>query len=184
MKLRLISKRRTRASRPKNHGAIPRDWLASVPSRPRRPRKLIAGRMVMVRNAASATNGKGRALIVRHAGDSTGLRLGRFDLRSRMGKEFTLRTAALVHHLGGAAAVSVPQRILVDRAVRLGLLVETAWDELSRMGVFRRRGELRAAFAAFRSAVMDERATLTLLGLESRARDLPRLKDLLSEDRS
>jgi hypothetical protein len=87
--------------------------------------------------------------------------------------------AVLVDHLGGADAVSAPQRILVDRCVRLGLLVETSWDELQRAGVFK-RGEVRAAFAAFRSVALDERATLTALGLESRARNLPRLSDVLN----
>jgi len=126
----------------------------------------------------AAGNAKPRAIVIRHAGDSQALRLGRFDLRTLMGKEYVRRTQALVEHLGGPDSVSVPQRILVDRAVRLGLIVETAWDELQRTGVFK-RGEIRAAFAAFRSVVMDERATLALLGLESRARAIPRLADVV-----
>jgi hypothetical protein len=96
-----------------------------------------------------------------------------------MGKEYLARVAALTNHLGGSEALSVPQRTLVDRAARLGLIVETSWHELADHGVFR-NGEPVPALAAFRSALADEREVLRILGIERRERVVRSLSDVLA----
>jgi hypothetical protein len=82
-------------------------------------------------------------------------------------------------HLGGD--LTAPQRVLVDRAARLGLLVELAADELSRAGAFK-RGQPTAAFDAFRRVQADEERVLKLLGLEQVVTEL-RLADVLGGKR-
>jgi hypothetical protein len=134
--------------------------------------------MQPVKNTASAANGKGRAVVIRHGGESTAIRLGRFDLRSSLGKQYRSRVEALVTHLGGADAVTIPQARLIDQAARLCLLTETAWDELSKTGAFR-NSEPTAALHAFLRLIGEERAVLVTLGLQRREKAIPRLSDVL-----
>ena len=174
MKLRLISREPISAN--------PTPDTKQLHLRPPRLRFRRGNRLVPVKNSASARNAVGKAIILKHAGDSRALRLGRFDLRSTMGKEYRDRVAALVAHLGGVDAVSTPQRTLVARAARLGLLVEIMWDELSRTGALS-NGDLTSAFHGFLRAVGDEERVLRLLGIERRARTVPDLDAYLRAKR-
>jgi hypothetical protein len=134
--------------------------------------------LVPIKNSASASNARPKTIRFTHAGYSGALRLGRFDLRSTMGREYRDRVAALIVHLGGADALSTPQRTLVDRAARLGLLVENMWDELSRTGTLK-KGETTSAFHGFLRVVADEERVLRLLGLERRTKTVPDLDTYL-----
>jgi hypothetical protein len=176
MTVRLVRKRRTSASRPKNRHALPKDWLNSVPDRDSRPRRLVNGRSVPVKNTASADNARSRAIVVRHGAGSQALRLGTFDLRSTMGKAYRARVVELTSHTGGDP--NAVQHTLIDHGARLHLLTQLAWDELSRSGAFR-GGEPTPANDAYRRAAADERAVLLLLGLDRKAKDIPDLADYL-----
>lgn len=136
---------------------------------------------IRIKRPDAAANAKGRAIVIRHGADSEAMRLGRFDLRSSMGREHRARVQALVDHLGGLDAISRPQRILVDRAARLGLIVETAWHELSKKGAFK-DGAPTAALHAFLRLIGEERSVLVTLGLQRREKAIPRLSDLLKGD--
>jgi hypothetical protein len=132
---------------------------------------------VPIKNAASAKNARAKAIVVRHAGESAALRLGRLDLRSTLGRAYRSRVEALIAHLGGADAVSIPQLALVNQAARLRLLVEIAWTELTKTGALR-NGEPRPALDVFRRLAADEREVLRTLGLKRVAREL-RLADVV-----
>jgi hypothetical protein len=157
-----------------------KDWRDSIPNAPQRRRKLRDGHKVPIKNPASAANGKAKAVVIRHGGESTALRLGRFDLRSSLGKQYRSRVEALVAHLGGADAVSVPLRSLVDQAARLHLLVGIAWTELSKTGAFL-KGEPTPALHAFLRLIGEERSVLVTLGLERKAREVPDLQTYLEQ---
>ena len=178
MRLRPKRQRRIAASRPKNRGTLPTDWVNSLPDRPSRPRRLEGGRAVPVKNTTSAKNGRSKAITVRHAGESNAPRLGKFDGRSAAGQDHRKWVKEYTEHLGGS--LSAPQRVLVDRLARLHVLVGLASDELSKAGAFK-RGQPTAAFDAFRRVQADEERVLRLLGLKQVARNLPRLSDLLGD---
>lgn len=166
---------------PRGKSAIPEDWRESLRALPRRLRRRENGRLVQIKNTASARNAKGRSIVIRHGAGSDALRLGTFDLRSTMGREYRARMQGLVEHLGGADAISAPQRTLVDRAARLGLIVETSWAELSKSGAFR-DGEPTAALHAFLRLIGEERSVLLTLGLARREKTVRSLSEVLSSE--
>ena len=151
----------------------------AAPARPRVVRKRVNGRDVRLRRPDAAANARTKkVMILGHGASSRALMHGALDQRTRVGRAYRAHEAALVAHLGGAEAVTVPQRSLIDQAARLHLLGKIAWAELQRTGAFR-AGELVPAFDAFRRAAADERAVLALLGLERKTQQLPSIEDYL-----
>ncbi len=158
-----------------------KDWADSIPGKPTRRHRLDpegGKRLVPVRNEASAKNGRGRSVVVKHGGDSSTLRLGRFDLRSTLGKRYAERIAELRAHVG-EDALTPPLATYVDQAARLHLLALLAWSEIERGGGAFRRGELRPAVDAYRRIAADEREILRALGLGRRVQAVPDLDEYL-----
>jgi len=153
-------------------------WRDSIPNKPTRPRRLANGKYVPVRNTASRANGRGKTVIVKHAGDSHALRLGRLDMRSDMGKMFQSRVQLLTQHLGGPSELTVPQSTLVEHCARLYLLRRAAWDEVMRSGAYR-DGVPRPAVDSYRRVAGDEVEVLKLLGIERRVKQVPDLDSYL-----
>lgn len=145
--------------------------------RPRRRGRRKDG-VLDFRARTSAKNAKPRKiLLVGHGTKSQALRRGTLDLRSRAGKAYQATVAALSAHLGND--ISAPQKALIDQAARLRLMTQFAWAELGRTGLFKKNGDLVAAFDAYRRCAADERAVLTLLGIERLVKDVPTLQDYL-----
>ncbi len=140
------------------------------------------GRFRKVIRRDAARNARPKKLLLRHGGNSRALRYADLDLRSTAGREYRARVQALTTHLGGAEAVSTPQRILIDHAARLHLLGRLAWDELSRTGAFK-DGNPRPAYDTYRRAAADERSVLTVLGIERKAKYVPDLHDYIKRKR-
>ena len=157
-------------------------WKDSIPDRPTRPRRRLAnGRYVPVRNVASRANGKSRAVVVHHAGDSVALKHVRFDMRSAVGKAYRQSIDELTSHLGGPGEVSAVERRIIDNVSRLLVVKLLAQAELNKSGPFK-RGEPTAALEAYRRAIADETYMLRLLGVKRRAKQLS-LGQVLLEDR-
>lgn len=154
-------------------------WRASVPSRPTRPHRVDpeGGRLVPVRNTASAQNGKVKPVFVRHAGESRSLRLGRLDKRSALYREYSARVAELTAHVGHPSAT---QRTLIAHASRAAIIASAAWSEVVRHGAFDASGEMTPALRAWAKASAEERAALATLGYESHANRTPALSDYLA----
>src|SRR4051812_43783533 len=94
---------------------------------PRRRRR-EAGRLVPVKNASSARNARSKKI-----GSSRALQraLQRpLDKRFAIYKTFQAHVAGLEAHLGGEAALSTPQRALVEQAARQALLEACTFGEL------------------------------------------------------
>jgi hypothetical protein len=145
-----------------------------------RKRRRKDGRDVPVKNAASATNARARKIaITGHGGSSRTLLHGGLHLGSRVGRAYLARCSALVAHVGGQP--SEVQRALIDQAARLHLLANMAYGELLRVGAFKKSGDVRAAFDAYRKAASDERDVLRLIGIERRAAPVPSLQDYLEQ---
>src|SRR5436190_23759485 len=124
----------------------------------RRKRRRQGGRLVPVKNGASAGNGRPKKLHISGPGTSSrALLQGSFHLGTRLGKTWRDRCAALTAHLGGQP--SEAQRILIDHAARLHLLCQFAWAEVLNRGAFD-KGTPRPAVDAFRRAAADEREVL------------------------
>lgn len=100
------------------------------------------------------------------------------DQRTVVGKAFRARIDALTSDLGGN--LTTAQTTLVDRTCRLSILAQLAWNELARVGVLNKRGDVVAAFDVFLRVVRDERDILRLLGLERRAKPVPDLQEYLN----
>lgn len=143
--------------------------------RPRRKR--IGGRLVRVKNGASAANAKPKRVYITHAGGSRALLKDPLDLRSTIGRAHRQFCEELSAHVGGD--LSVPQARLIDHASRLRLIATIAWGELWRRGMFDGKGTPRPALDAFRRAAADERSVLQLLGIERREKPVKTLQDLL-----
>ena len=150
--------------------------------RRRRPKGwlLRQGHLVRPKNATSASNAKPAVKFVTHGGGSSLLN-DRIDQRTRVGKAYTSYKAALVQHLGGEAAVTVPQRLLVDQAARLQLLVELAWAELRRKDAFSPDGAVAPAYEALIRSQRELRAVLEVLGLKRYEQSIPALADYIEE---
>ena len=146
--------------------------------RPRIPlRKRMNGQLVRVKNAASASNGKPhKSVITGHGANSRVLKRAALHRGSTLGREYAAQCEALSAHLGGAP--STPERLLIDQAARIHLLVQFAWAELLRAGAFH-EGEPRPAFDAFRRAAADQREVLRLLGIERRTKPVPALHEYI-----
>lgn len=155
-------------------------WKDSVPDRPTRPHRLQGERLVPVRNTASAKNGKARAVFVKSMGESQGLRLGKLDRRSKIGKRYQTRVQELTQHLGGPSELTAPLATFVDQASRLYLLRLAAWSEIERLGAFN-KGELRPAVDAYRRIAADEREVLRTLGLHRAVKPVPSLDEYLRD---
>ena len=144
-----------------------------------RPRRREGGRLVPVRNAASATNAKARKITINgHGGTGRTLLHGGLHRGSRVGRAYLARYTALVAHVGGAP--SEVQRALCDQAARLHLLANLAYAELLRVGAFKPSGDVRAAFDAYRKAASDERDVLKMLGIKAEPAPVPSLADFLA----
>jgi hypothetical protein len=145
---------------------------------PRIPRRKRAnGQLARVKNPASAANGKPhKSVITGHGANSRVLKRASLHRGSALGREYAAQCEALTAHLGGAP--SDPERLLIDQAARIHLLVQFAWAELLRAGAFH-EGEPRPAFDAFRRAAADQREVLRLLGIERRTKPVPDLHSYL-----
>lgn len=132
-------------------------------TRPQRRRQRRNGRLVPVKHRPYA---RPAVRFISHGGSRALLREA-LDRRTSAGKAYAVRLNALAAHLGGHAALSVPQQALIDQAARLHLLGLFAWAELTRAGLFA-KGLPRPAFDVYRRAAADEREVLRLLGLERR----------------
>ena len=148
----------------------------------RKLRRRRDGRLLPVKNQASAANARPKKVEVHHAGGSKVLLHAAFDMRSAVGKAYQARVDELVAHLGGTEMVTAPQRTLIDHAARLRLLALLAWDEISTGGAFR-EGEPTSAFDAYRRVSADERDVLRTLGLERRTKSVPDLDTYLRAKR-
>ncbi len=126
----------------------------------------------------SAANARPAVKFVSHGRGSDLLR-DRLDLRTRVGKSYAQLKAALVQHLGGETEVSAPQRLLVDQAARLQVLVALAWHELNRVPPFRKDGSVAPAFDALIRSQRELRPLLETLGLKRHTKELT-LGDYLS----
>jgi hypothetical protein len=136
------------------------------------------GQLVRVKNPASAANGKPhKSVITGHGANSRVLKHAALHRGSTLGREYAAQCEALTAHVGGAP--SEAQRLLIDQAARIHLLLQFAWAELLRAGAFN-EGEPRPAFDAFRRAAADQREVLRLLGIERSPQPVPDLHSYLS----
>lgn len=126
----------------------------------------------------SAGNARPAVKFVTHGGSSA-LLSDRIDLRTREGRAYVQYKGALVQHMGGDTAISVPQRLLVDQAAKLQLLVGLAWHELNRVPPFRKDGSIAPAFDALIRAQRELRSLLETLGLKRHTKELS-LSDYLA----
>ena len=126
----------------------------------------------------AAANARPRKLMVTHALQAGSILRDPLDGRGVLGKAHKARVVALTSDLGGD--LSTAMATLVDRASRLHLLVQLAWNELSRSGPFKEGSPVPAVEAYFR-AISHERTTLQMLGLERRARPAQDLQGYLAE---
>lgn len=140
----------------------------------RKLRRRIGGSLVPVKNPASAGNAKPKKIVVVHAGGSRALSRAAFDMRSTVGKAYRARVDELTAHLGGPDMVTVPQRIFVEHAARLGVLALLALEEINRSGAFS-GGDARPALDVYRRLAADEREVLRTLGLERKVKQVPDL---------
>jgi hypothetical protein len=139
-----------------------------------RLKRRINGQLARLKRPDAAGNARPLVKYVSH-GAGSGLLRDPLDRRTRVGKAYHAHLAALAAHVGGDP--NTVEIELIDQAARLALLVDIAWGETVRTGVVS-DGQLSPAFAAFLAAARDQRAVLTLIGLERRIKDVS-LRDLL-----
>ena len=134
------------------------------------------GRLERVKRPDAAGNSRPKKVHILTGSQSRALLYGALDRRTQAGKQHVRQCAALAAHVGGDPTAA--QLRLIDQAARLHLLGQMAWAELLRAGALVKKGRLAPAFEAYVKAARDERATLQLLGLERKARNVT-LQDVL-----
>ncbi len=153
---------------------------ATTSKKPRKSRKGYyerhPGGVLTRRPHGGARDTKPRAVRVMHASGSKSLLQGRLDGRSLIGRRYKEDLLELKNHLNGA--VSAPVAKLCDQAVRLGLLADLSWGEVTQAETLLKDGVPHPAIDVFLKASKNQRDVLTLLGLQRRARDVT-LEDVL-----
>jgi hypothetical protein len=146
--------------------------------RPKRTRKRVNGRLMIVKEPTSRTNGKPRKTFISgHGGNSKALLRDPLDLRSSVGRAYYAEKQALRVHVGGDP--TMPQEKLIDQCARLGVLNNIAWGELMRAGMLVQGDKLVPAFEAYIKAARELRDVLRLLGIERRTKPVPSLSEYL-----
>jgi hypothetical protein len=79
-------------------------------------------------------------------------------------------------HLNGD--ISAPVAKLLDQAVRLGLLANLSWGEITEAGALIQDGKPHPAIDIYLKVAKQQREVLVLLGLPHRAKDIS-LQDVL-----
>lgn len=130
------------------------------------------------RSLAARERTKPKTIKIVHALKSRAILRDPLDQRTRIGKLHRERVAALTSDLGGD--LSVAQSILVDQASRLHLLAQLAWNHLTRVGLFNKRGDAVPAYEAYLRTISREADVLRLLGLERRSKPVPDLQSYLA----
>jgi hypothetical protein len=132
----------------------------------------------MVKNAASARNGRPKRICVTHAGASRVLRTGTLHAGSILGRAYRAETESLRAHLG--TAPTLPQERLIEQGARLHLLASMAWAEVLGAGqLIAPGGHAHPAIDVLLRTLREQRAVLELLGIERHARQIT-LPDILS----
>ena len=149
----------------------------------RRKRRRVNGRLVPIRNAASARN----ARLARKVGTLPALARalrsgGALDQRFALSKVIRAYASEYRAHVGDAA--SAPLTHLCDSAARHRVIANVAFTDLMQHGLFTTNGSVRGSFEVWRRADGDLRECLRLLGLERKARDVPTLAGILAGEES
>lgn len=147
---------------------------------PRKPRKPRARRAVdRPKRPDARKNAMPKKVSIRHGGGSRALMEMPLDGRTRVGRLFRQEVDELLAHLGDDA--SLPQRSLIDQAVRLGLLARIAWGELMSGQLIGKAG-VNPAFDAYIRAAADQRKALAAIGLERRQKTVTAFEYLQGDD--
>ncbi len=85
------------------------------------------------KNAASAENAKTKKVYVVAANSTWALLNSTFDNRTRVGKVYQKRIAALEEELDSPPTAT--QRTLIEQAVRLSLMADLGWAECMKSGI-------------------------------------------------
>lgn len=138
----------------------------------------------IVRPDAAANARKSPKIRVVHGGKSTALLKGEFDLRTKIGREHKTRLAVMKAHMGDD--LTAPLERIADQAVRLSLLEDIAWAELSRASsIVNSKGDgLNPAFDAVLRAAREHRNVLEIIGLQRKAKQVPTLAEYLASRES
>jgi hypothetical protein len=132
----------------------------------------------MVKNAASARNGRPKRICVAHGGASKVLRTGTLHAGSTLGRAYRAEVGALRAHLGEVP--TLPQARLIEQGARLHLLASMAWAEVLASGqLIAPGGHAHPAVDILLRTLREQRAVLEMLGVERHARQIT-LPDILS----
>jgi hypothetical protein len=134
----------------------------------------------MVKNAASARNGRPKRICVTHAGASRVLRTGTLHAGSILGRAYRAEVGALRAHLGEVP--TLPQARLIEQGARLHLLASMAWAEVLGAGqLVAPGGHAHPAVDVLLRTLREQRAVLELLGIGRPVKPVPTLDQYLKE---
>jgi hypothetical protein len=123
---------------------------------------------------ASRANAKPKRVHVTNGCRSSALLEAPLDARTIVGKAYKRGLAELKAHLNND--VSVPESKLIDQAVRLGLLGDLSWGEITKAEALTKDGEPIPSINIFLRASKAQRDVLALLGIKRK----PKQADLSS----
>lgn len=135
------------------------------------------GRLVRVKNAASAANARPKKVAIVYGGASRAI-WGALDKRTVLGKAVAAFEAEFRQHAGPDRAATKDD--LCVSAARHKALASIAFADLMERGLFDDKGSARPALEAFRRADSELRECLRLLGLKRRSEQVPSLDDYLA----
>jgi len=144
----------------------------------KRKRRLINGKRILLKNAASAKNGKPKKIFPVHGGASKVLRSGVLHAGGVLGRAFYDEVKGLTAHLGGDP--TRPQARLIEQGGRLHLLEAMGWAEVLGAGcLIRPDGSPYPAVDVLLRVMRERRETLKLLGLKRHTKLVPTLQEVL-----
>ena len=154
------------------------DNASNKPPRPKRARKLVDGRRVLVKRTDSAKNARPNKVFPVHGGASQVLRRGVLDTRGALGKAYAAEATGLTAHVGGDP--SLPQARMIEQGARLHLLEAMAWAEVQATpGLIRADGSAHPALDVLLRTMRERREVLKLLGLARAKKPVQTLEEFL-----
>ncbi len=113
---------------------------------------------------------RGRAIHIKMGAESKHFLTGHLDGRTLVGKLYREGLEELKTHLNHD--ISVPEAKLCDQAVRLGLLSDLSWGEITQVKTLIKGGTPIPAIDVFLKASKRQRDVLALLGIKRKARQV------------